>query len=88
MRWVWLMTGLIVLGAVPAMAQQTTTVPPQQAQTAQSPQRPVDYGPYTRQANKAYLGGGVILQGQPGAPPPPASAAVGIPQPPNQPPPQ
>ena len=88
MRKLWLATGLILFAAVPAMAQQTTTVLPPQTQTAQSSQRPVDYGPYTRQANKAYLGGGVILQGQPGAPPPPASAALGIPQPPNQPPPQ
>jgi hypothetical protein len=31
---------------------------------------PVDKGPDTPDANKAYQGGGVILQGQPGAPAP------------------
>jgi hypothetical protein len=32
--------------------------------------KPVDHGPYTAQANAAYQGGGMILQGAPGAPPP------------------
>lgn len=80
MRWVWLITGLIALGAVPAMAQQTTTVPRTRTQTAQSSQRPIDYGPYTPEANKAYMGGGVILQGPPGAPAPPPSALPQIQQ--------
>ncbi len=86
MRWVWLMTGLVVLGAVPAVAQQSTTVPRSRAQTAQSSERPVDHGPYTPEANKAYMGGGVILQGPPGAPAPPPSAVLGVPPPPNRPP--
>ncbi len=34
-------------------------------------QRPVDQGPTTPEANSAYQGGGVILQGAPGEPPPP-----------------
>jgi hypothetical protein len=33
-------------------------------------QRPVDHGPYTPQANSAYQGGGVVLQGAPGGPAP------------------
>ncbi len=34
-------------------------------------QRPIDLGPNTPAANGAYQGGGVVLQGAPGAPPPP-----------------
>ena len=33
-------------------------------------QRPVDVGPFTPAANRAYQGGGVVLQGAPGAPAP------------------
>ncbi|HEX3350946.1 MAG TPA: hypothetical protein VHS58_22870 [Acetobacteraceae bacterium] len=32
--------------------------------------KPIDHGPYTPEANRAYQGGGVILQGPPGAPAP------------------
>ena len=35
-----------------------------------STETPVDHGPFTPEANAAYQGGGVILQGAPGAPPP------------------
>jgi hypothetical protein len=38
--------------------------------TQQSSQKPVDHGPFTPEANRAYQGGGVILQGAPGAPAP------------------
>jgi len=31
---------------------------------------PVDVGPFTPEANRAYQGGGVVLQGEPGAPAP------------------
>lgn len=31
---------------------------------------PVDVGPFTPEANRAYQGGGVVLQGAPGAPAP------------------
>jgi len=31
---------------------------------------PVDHGPFTPEASRAYQGGGVILQGAPGAPAP------------------
>ena len=39
------------------------------AQTA-TPEKPIDKGPYTPAANGAYQGGGVVLQGAPGAPAP------------------
>lgn len=32
--------------------------------------RPLDVGPFTPEASKAYMGGGVILQGAPGEPAP------------------
>ena len=32
--------------------------------------KPVDHGPFTAEASRAYQGGGVVLQGAPGAPPP------------------
>lgn len=32
-----------------------------------------DKGPFTPEANRAYDGGGAVLTGQPGGPPPPAS---------------
>ena len=38
--------------------------------TATSGERPIDVGPNTPEANGAYMGGGVILQGAPGAPAP------------------
>jgi hypothetical protein len=38
--------------------------------TGGSGERPVDVGPNTPQANAAYQGGGVVLQGAPGAPAP------------------
>lgn len=34
------------------------------------PGKPVDVGPFTPAANRAYQGGGVILEGAPGAPAP------------------
>ena len=37
---------------------------------AHTGETPVDVGPYTPEANRAYQGGGVILQGAPGAPAP------------------
>ncbi len=33
-------------------------------------ERPTDKGPYTPEANAAYQGGGVVLQGAPGGPAP------------------
>ncbi len=62
---------LALLAAGPALAQTTPA----------APQKPVDVGPLTPEANRAYQGGGVVLQGAPGAPPP-----VVQPTPPGQPP--
>ena len=50
-----------MFAALPALAQ----TPP-----AHAHEKPVDKGPFTPQANAAYMGGGVILQGAPGAPAP------------------
>ncbi len=47
-----------------------TPPPPAKFNTGSSTIRPDDKGPNTPQANAAYQGGGVILQGAPGAPAP------------------
>jgi hypothetical protein len=59
----WVPSMLGLLAAVPAVAQS----PPPPGQSAEVP---VDHGPDTPAANSAYQGGGVILQGAPGAPAP------------------
>jgi hypothetical protein len=53
---------MVVCGSV--VAQPATQQPPP------SSQRPIDHGPFTPEANAAFQGGGMILQGAPGAPPP------------------
>ncbi len=58
------------LTAAPVLAQTTDTSTPKTTHKATGPGAPVDYGPFTPQANAAYQGGGMILQGAPGAPPP------------------
>ena len=40
------------------------------AHTRRSHETPLDRGPFTPEANQAFQGGGIILQGAPGAPPP------------------
>lgn len=45
-----------------------------QSRTRRSPGAPVDVGPHTPQANAAFMGGGAILEGPPGAPAPEPSA--------------
>jgi hypothetical protein len=40
------------------------------AQPRRSAETPIDHGPFTPEANSAFQGGGMILQGAPGAPPP------------------
>ena len=52
----------VVLGSS-ALAQST---PPR----APTTEKPIDNGPNSPQANTAYHGGGVVLQGSPGAPAP------------------
>ncbi len=64
------------LAAVLTLASITTALAqaPQQPNTAPAPkpsvEQPIDKGPYTPAANEAYQGGGVVLQGAPGAPAP------------------
>ena len=53
--------GLLCAAVVSPVAAQTPT---------RSAARPIDKGPFTAAANRAYQGGGVILQGAPGAPAP------------------
>ena len=53
-----------LLACGPALAQ------PAMHQSSSSAQKPVDHGPFTPQASSAYQGGGMVLQGAPGAPPP------------------
>ena len=52
--------GLMVILGSPALAQST---PPR----APTPEKPIDNGPTSPQANSAYQGGAVVLQGAPGA---------------------
>ncbi len=60
---------LAALGASPALAQTTTTATRHHTAGA-GYGAPIDHGPFTPQANAAYQGGGMILQGAPGAPAP------------------
>ena len=59
---------LVLAGA--SVAAQPSAAPGTRDQQARQGERPVDHGPFTPEANGAYQGGGVILQGAPGAPPP------------------
>ncbi len=65
---------IATLAGAPMLAQAATaTDSSATAQTKPAPHstgKPVDHGPYTPQANQAYQGGGVVLQGAPGAPAP------------------
>jgi hypothetical protein len=56
----------LMLASTPVLAQPTA----QPTSQAQPQQVPLDKGPYTPEASKAYNGGGMILQGAPGAPAP------------------
>jgi hypothetical protein len=57
-------TLIALLACGPVMAQPAANRAPP------SSQKPVDHGPFTPEASSAYQGGGVVLQGAPGAPPP------------------
>lgn len=63
--------------AAPALAQTAphppakhARMPHTRAHPTSSPGTALDRGPFTPEANRAYQGGGVILQGAPGAPAP------------------
>jgi len=56
---------LTMLAGGPALAQ-----PAAQPSQAGASQKPIDIGPFTPEANSAYQGGGMILQGAPNAPAP------------------
>jgi hypothetical protein len=66
---------------IAALACGTALAQPAAQKSSQSSEKPVDHGPFTPEANSAYQGGGVILQGAPGAP-----APTPQPTPPGQPP--
>jgi hypothetical protein len=78
----------LVFTTAPALAQSASPQTPPGEEPAPTPPphhptgiKPDDKGPNTPQANAAYQGGGVVLQGPPGAPPPTPQ-----PTPPGQPP--
>ncbi len=56
-----------ILAAGTAVAQPA---PAKHAPAMRNTATPIDKGPFTADANRAYQGGGVILQGAPGAPAP------------------
>jgi hypothetical protein len=63
MRKVCLVAAIAMLAGGSVLAQP-------QNQTRRSSEVPVDHGPFTPEASRAYQDGGVILQGAPGAPAP------------------
>jgi hypothetical protein len=68
MRTIFLTASLLL--TTNALAQQQTPPTPTPPPHHPTGVKPDDKGPYTPEANAAYQGGGVVLQGQPGAPPP------------------
>jgi len=66
----------LAISAVPAMASQDPAGGDLKqhegpmSQTGRSPGPPVDRGPSTADANRAFMGGGMVLEGAPGAPAP------------------
>ena len=64
--------GLVLASPCASAQTDPPAVKPQPVRRPIHPtnQRPVDNGPYTPEANHAYQGGGVVLQGAPGAPAP------------------
>ena len=61
--------GMIALAA-PALAQPGPPSGPAPAQSSTGG-TPIDRGPLTPDANRAFMGGGAVLEGPPGAPAPP-----------------
>ncbi len=76
MRNVCLVALLASLSCARALAEPPTThrtgpgAVSQAQPSRRAPGAPLDYGPFTPEANRAFQGGGMILQGAPGAPPP------------------
>ena len=54
---------IAMLVSGPVLAQPTAGTT---GQTRRSPNNPQDFGPFTPEANRAFQGGGMILQGAPG----------------------
>lgn len=69
MRGVWFIASMTMLASASAFGQPATGQAPT-GRTWHSPGKPIDKGPFTPEANRAYQGGGMVLQGAPGAPPP------------------
>lgn len=69
-----LATAIVVATATAAFAQPYDNRRPMgnnldgryQIGSGRSPGAPLDRGPYTSEANRAYMGGGVVLEGAPG----------------------
>lgn len=61
---------LMTLLACGSVSAQPATGKNTLGQTRHSLGKPIDNGPFTPEANRAYQGGGMILQGAPGAPQP------------------
>jgi hypothetical protein len=83
MRRLYLIGWITLMGMSPALAEPTKVheqapVSSHMRHISHSHGSPVDHGPYTREANRAYQGGGMILEGAPGAPAPvPEATAQG-----------
>lgn len=70
MRGFCLVGAIAMLSGGSALAQPATGSATTGQQTRHSYERPVDHGPFTPEANRAFQGGGMVLQGAPGAPAP------------------
>lgn len=73
MRGIAAIAMIALLAASPALAQPASGRhggAAKHARPHRSAGTPLDRGPFTPEANRAYQGGGVILQGAPGAPAP------------------
>ncbi|MFH5925123.1 hypothetical protein [Roseomonas xinghualingensis] len=73
MRVIALAAAAITISALPAMASQDPVGGElkqhegSMSRTGRSPGAPVDRGPSTAEANRAFMGGGMVLEGAPGA---------------------
>ena len=68
-----LLSGAAFAQTPPPLPAQTSPPAPARIDpgaTKPTNEKPIDNGPNTPQANNAYQGGGVVLQGAPGAPAP------------------